>query len=521
VFFNNNSNKYNGTFLFIMINKFLEHLRKILPKSDVLVGHMFLWGGALLVGLISVIFASLGDMSTKFFKELVANYSWLPFIITPLGLCVSVMLTKAFFPAVSGSGIPQAIAAKSMRVPAEKVRLLSVKNAFVKIFLTVLAILCGASVGREGPTVQVGASIMMGVGRLFSYGTRSTLVIAGGAAGIAAAFNTPLAGIVFAVEELSRTYVQKTTSLIVSTVIIAGASSLALKGNYTYFGKMSAEIGEPVALIAILLCGIVCGALGGIFGKMVIGLSSSGKGKIAGMKKKSPVAFAFICGLIIAIVGYLSCGTSFGTGYDEARGILEGKDELPALYSLYKVISLFCSYVSGIPGGIFAPSLAVGAGIGRDVSSFFPDVAPQAIALLGMAAFLSAVVQSPITAFVIVMEMSDDHEILLPLMAVSLIAAGVSKIFCPDSLYHALSKGFIKPQKGDKSVLNIGHNFINFVLGGRMLLANIDEFLRKTYLSLKNKTLNEGNQEEAKKTKETVNAKDKKNNNKTEATKKK
>lgn len=433
----------------------------ILPHKEEVFGRIFLWGGAILVGLVSMMFAFLGDEASMLFQKVIKQYPYITFIMTPLGLGFCVMITKGFFPAISGSGIPQAIAAKKMKIPAEKVRVLSLRKAFLKILLTVIAIFCGASVGREGPTVQVGASIMIFVGRFFNYGKRSTLVIAGGAAGIAAAFNTPLAGIVFAVEELSRAYVQKTTSLIVTTVIIAGATSLALKGNYTYFGKMSLALGEPVALITMLICAIICGILGGAFAKIVLLLSPRKNNKVACFRKKHSVLFAFICGFIIALIGLLSAQTSYGTGYLEAKTLLQGEGDLPMFYGVYKLLSLLFSYISGIPGGIFAPCLAVGAGIGHDIARFFNDVSSQAIVLLGMVAFLSAVVQSPITAFVIVMEMTDDHEILLPLMAVSLVSTGVSKMICSKSLYHELALDYKSVIKPDKSVFDFKKNTIN------------------------------------------------------------
>src|SRR4029077_17474233 len=134
-----------------------------------------------------------------------------------------------------GSGIPQAIAARQLTDHAARGRLVSIRIAIGKVLLTLLGLLCGASAGREGPPGQGGASIMFALGRM-SPRRQPGLILAGAAAGVAAAFNTPLARIVFGIEEMSRAFETRTSSLIVGAVIAAGLTSLALMGNYTYFG---------------------------------------------------------------------------------------------------------------------------------------------------------------------------------------------------------------------------------------------------------------------------------------------
>lgn len=139
--------------------------------------------------------------------------------------------------------------------------------------MTVLGLLCGASIGREGPTVQVGASIMLQAARWGGMVQARGLILAGSAAGIAAAFNTPLAGIVFAIEEMSRTYQARTNGIVLSAVIIAGLASLAIVGNYTYFGftNATAELGRDWPLV--LCCGILGGAFGACFSAGMISLT--------------------------------------------------------------------------------------------------------------------------------------------------------------------------------------------------------------------------------------------------------
>jgi H+/Cl- antiporter ClcA len=151
---------------------------------------MVFWCGALAIGLISVGFAKLADLAQKAFGSLTYSSEWaflLPLILTPAGFVLSAYLAVTLFPNSGGSGIPQAIAARHLHDTQDRTRLLSLKIAFGKIVLTVLGLFCGASIGREGPTVQVGASIMLAVARFGGMAQARGLILAGSAAGIAAA----------------------------------------------------------------------------------------------------------------------------------------------------------------------------------------------------------------------------------------------------------------------------------------------------------------------------------------------
>jgi H+/Cl- antiporter ClcA len=154
--------------------------------------------------------------------------------------------------------------------------------------------------------------------------------------------------------------------------------------------------------------------------------------------------FAALCGFIIAIVGLLAGGTTFGSGYAEARGLLEGREQLSMFYPLLKMISMIGSYLPGIPGGIFAPSLSIGAGFGNVLHTLFPRMSLPMLIALGMVGYLAAVTQSPITAFVIVMEMIDGHALVISLMATALVSSRVSRLFAPP-LYEALSERYMTP----------------------------------------------------------------------------
>ncbi len=395
-----------------------------------------------MVGAAAVVLAALADQAQLAFNLLLAKSRYASLLVTPLGFALSVFLTIRFFPNAQGSGIPQAIAARHLTDTTARTPLVSIRIAIGKIVLTLLGLLCGASVGREGPTVQVGASIMFGLGRL-SPRRQPGLILAGAAAGVAAAFNTPLAGIVFGIEEMSRTFETRTSSLIIGTVIAAGLTSLALMGNYTYFGTTPIALRNGIDWLAIPLCGVFGGAMGGLFSRIVITMARSAGHPKVGALTRHPLLFALLCGLAVAICGVVSGDMIYGTGYAQVKSALETGTPLPESFGVLKFLATIFAAISGIPGGIFSPSLAVGAGLGANVATLFHDAPLAPIMLLGMVSYFAGVVQAPITAFVIVTEMTDNHAMVVPVMAASLIAYGTSRLICEEGIYHALAKGFV------------------------------------------------------------------------------
>jgi len=413
-----------------------------------------LWLGAILVGLAAIAFAKSAEYANSLHQRLVDASPLLPFIVGPLGLASVVWLTRRFFAGSQGSGIPQTIAVLGMENVKDKDSYLSLRTAIGKFGLTVLGLLSGASVGREGPTVQIGASIMHVLGKFTRFSKvemQRGLILAGGAAGVSAAFNTPLAGIVFAIEEMSRNFESKTSGTVLTAVIVSGIVSLWWLGDYTYFGSTSAVLYGSTAWVPVLLCGIICGLLGGLFSQLLIVVSKGLPGKIGRFAKSRPVLFAACCGFLLALLGVASGGVTYGTGYHEARAILEGTANVPETFGLLKLLATLISYVSGIPGGVFAPSLSVGAGLGHNLAALMPYAPIGAVVVLGMVAYFAGVVQAPVTAFVIVMEMTDNHDMIVPLMAASLLAAGTSKIVCRKPLYRALADQFLLKEEASRS----------------------------------------------------------------------
>ena len=186
--------------------------------------------GGVAVGLVAVGIALASDKAHEAFQYLVTRWPLAPLVVTPLGFGIAVMMAVRFFPFTQGSGIPQVIAARALTHEQDRSHLVGLRVAFGKIVLTLLGLLVGASTGREGPTVQVGASVMYAIGRL-SPRRQSGLLVAGAGAGVAAAFNTPLGGVVFAIEEMSRSFETRTNGLIIAAVILAGLTAQALLGR--------------------------------------------------------------------------------------------------------------------------------------------------------------------------------------------------------------------------------------------------------------------------------------------------
>jgi H+/Cl- antiporter ClcA len=399
--------------------------------------------GGVVIGAVAVALAMLADWAQLAFAALIAKSSYASLLVTPLGFALSVFLTNRFFPNSQGSGIPQAIAARQLSDQAARSRLVSIRIAVGKVLLTLLGLLCGASAGREGPTVQVGASIMFALGRM-SPRRQPGLILAGAAAGVSAAFNTPLAGIVFGIEEMSREFEVRTSGLIIGAVIAAGLTSLALVGNYAYFGSSATMLRHGTDWLAVPVCGVAGGLAGGLFSRFVIAAARGLPALPGRVIKQHPVAFALVCGLGVAVCGLVSGDLIYGTGYEQVKTALDSGMPLPWYFSLLKLVATTFSAVSGIPGGIFSPSLAVGAGLGSDVAQLFPNAPLGAIMLLGMVSYFAGVVQAPITAFVIVTEMSDNHAMVVPLMAAALIAYATSRLVCPEGIYHELAKGFLR-----------------------------------------------------------------------------
>ena len=403
---------------------------------------------ATLSGLMVVVFTWLSEHALATFFSLHANFFWLPLIWTPLLTMGIVYLTRRFVPGAAGSGIPQVMTALSSQTPKfQRSLFVSLKLSFSKVALTATGLLAGLSAGREGPSVQIASGVMHNARHWLSANSQikdSGLILAGGAAGIAAAFNTPLGGVMFAIEELSRHPEDRRSGLLMAAIILAGLMAVSVYGNFTYFGVIIIDNISFALLLPGLIVALLSGVFGGIFARLLIySLHTNSRYWVHQLRRSSPILFAGLCGLVIAIIGLSTDGATFGSGYAHTRAMLENHDDVSKTYVMLKMVSTWLTTWSGVPAGIFAPSLAIGAALGNDLATFlsYPN-APTLIAL-GMAGFLAAVTQAPLTSFIIVMEMITGHELVLSLMASALIASGVSRMIS-QPLYSALTLSQLK-----------------------------------------------------------------------------
>lgn len=411
--------------------------------------RLVFWGGAILVGLVAAVFALMAEHADHAFRHIIAYNQYLPLLITPAGFALTVYITRKIFSGAEGSGIPQTLIALADSGSSLSNRLLSMRMVVGKVSMAVLALCSGASLGREGPTVHLGAAIMHSLGQYAHLPSRYVergLILTGGGAGIAAAFNTPLAGIVFAIEEMARSFDRRNSGMMLIGVVLAGMTAIVVhQTNYSYYGTTPATLDFSWVWLGVVVCGIVGGFSGGLFSQLLIMASK----KLRPYMQTHWLLIAIVCGLSVAIVGILSGGTAHGTGYMEAKQIVScaGLDSCSAdvglMYPLYKIVATTATYLTTIPGGLFAPSLASGAGLGADLALLFPAEMASTIVILGMIGYFTGVVQTPITAFVIVMEMTDNQELVLAMMATALIASGTSKLICKKPIYEALAENLL------------------------------------------------------------------------------
>lgn len=401
--------------------------------------------GAILLGLVALAFASAGDLAQHWFSQIASRWTYAPLLMCPAIFAGVAWLCRKHAPEARGSGIPQVIAAARFPESRGTRALVSLRVAFAKLALTVMMLFGGGSVGREGPTVQISAAIMVFVHRVLKVRLTAGVYIAGGAAGVAAAFNTPLAGVAFAIEELAAAYEQRVAVLVMGAVMIAGLVSLGIAGDYVYFGVMRETIGVWHLPALALVAGVLGGLAGGLFSRLVLSFSYRPHPWISRAATR-PVLFAAGCGLVVAVLGLLTSGATWGTGYETTRDLVEG-DGGSLWIGPAKLLATLATTLSGTPGGIFAPSLSVGAGFGNVLTLAFPESPTGPVILLGMVAYFVGVVRAPLTAVIILMEATASRGMIIPLFATALIADAVSAAVCRERLYHGLAKPFLAAAK--------------------------------------------------------------------------
>jgi H+/Cl- antiporter ClcA len=404
------------------------------------------WIAAGIVGVAAVMYARLISAVQFHFFEYFHQYPLIASCLCPLLFVLATASVRKFAPDAKGSGIPQVLAAiEKSKNPTNsemvwKSSLVSLRTSAIKVISSVLGIMGGASIGREGPTVQIAASGFAWIGhRIRKFAPEIDLqsfLIAGGAAGVAAAFNTPIAGIAFALEEIADGMFGPFRQLVMLAVIIAGVIAQGLSGNYLYFGHPTI-VGESIffLLLEALFIGIIAGIAGGLFAKLLA------YPKITRLPEHW-IARSLICGIICSAAGYFTHGATSGSGYEITKATLESTnlDSADLLFPVYKFATTAFSYLSGMAGGIFSPCLSIGAGIGLTIAKVVGLANFKTCALMGMVAFFSGAIGAPLTSVIIVTEMSDQHILAIPFMIAAYLAFSFGKRIMPVPLYHCLAK---------------------------------------------------------------------------------
>lgn len=440
------------------IKKSFDNIRNEQLKHNLLQAIPF-WIGSVITGFFAVLYAQLFAWGENLMNFIFDWHAWMIFIIAPIGFVLSWWLVKEFAPNAKGSGIPQVMAAVELANPKEhkKIRsLLSLKIIVFKIISSVVLVIGGGAVGREGPTIQIAGSVFRKVNEYLPEWwpkiSKKNMIMTGAAAGLAAAFNTPLGGIVFAVEELSKTHINYFKTALFTAVIIAGLTAQTLAGSYLYLGYPKTNDVSLMVMFPIILVAATAGILASQLSVIML--------KINGWKKKTlktdkaNVVFLIICALIIASIAYFINREILGSGKEIMERVLFTKDKHEDWYvPILRMLGPALSFTSGGAGGIFAPALTAGASIGSVISGMIHLTANETnvVVLGGMVAFLTGITRAPFTSAIIVLEMTDRHSLIFHLMLAGMVSSIASILVSRHSLYDVLKVNFLTEIRKDNS----------------------------------------------------------------------
>jgi CIC family chloride channel protein len=364
-------------------------------------------------------------------------WGWIfPVLFSVVGAILSLTLTRRYAPETKGSGIPH------LEAVLQRLQELNWKRVLpVKFFGGIAAIGSGLALGREGPTVQMGGSIGAAISQVLKVSPRErlTLIAAGAGAGLAAAFNAPLSGLVFVLEEVQRDF----HPIVFGTAFLAAAVAdvVARVGADPFPVFLISKYPTPplAALPAFAILGVIAGLFGIAFNRsLVLSLDFYGR-----MKNKT-LATA-ITGAAVGLMGWY-VPTAIGNGHPLAEMTLSGKIVLTAipLWFIVRFLLTISSYGTGVPGGIFAPLLVLGALIGLGVGEITQQIIPSAVpvpavfAVVGMAAYFTAIVRAPLTGVVLIIEMTGNYEQMLPLLISCFFAYAVTEYLKDMPIYEVL-----------------------------------------------------------------------------------
>lgn len=443
------------------MRRILVHIRKGLKKSfdnirNEQLKHNLLqaipfWIGSVITGFFAVMYAKIFSWGESLLHFILDWHDWMIFVIAPIGFVLSWWLVKEFAPNAKGSGIPQVMAAVELANPKEhkKIRsLLSLKIIVFKIISSVVLVIGGGAVGREGPTIQIAGSIFRKVNEYLPEWwpkiSKKNMIMTGAAAGLAAAFNTPLGGIVFAVEELSKTHINYFKTALFTAVIIAGLTAQTLAGSYLYLGYPKTNDVSLMVMFPIVLVAGIAGILASQLSVTMLKMNDWKKRKLK--TDRANVLFLIGSALLIACVSFFISREVLGSGKEIMERVLYTQDKHEDWYiPILRMFGPALSFTSGGAGGIFAPALTAGASIGSVISGII-DLTPNetnVVILGGMVAFLTGITRAPFTSAIIVLEMTDRHSLIFHLMLAGMVSSIASILVSRHSLYDVLKINFL------------------------------------------------------------------------------
>lgn len=408
-----------------------------------------LWFASAIAGGIAVLYATIFARAELLGASLFHERPWLLFLITPVSFICAGYIVQRFAPLARGSGIPQITAALEISGegnPTGVERLLGIRVILVKILSSCILVLGGGAIGREGPTIQISGAVFRFVGRILparwpAY-SEKIMILTGSAAGLAAAFNTPLGGIVFAIEELSKLHFNSFRTTLLTAVIISGFAAQMLLGPYLYLGYPSVSGAAFTLAGLVVLTALACGALGAVFSQFIIGLIMIIRQTDTGRQR---LIIAGFLGLLLATIAYFVSPLILGSGKDSIVRLLFRDEETGISLGILRFFGPIISFISGGAGGIFAPSLATGASLGALIANSvgLPVEQANVIILSGMVGFLTGVTRSPFTSAILVLEMTDRHSVIFFLMLAGLVSLLAAWFVDKVPLYESLKKIYL------------------------------------------------------------------------------
>jgi H+/Cl- antiporter ClcA len=439
------------------LKKSFDNIRNEQLKHNLLQAIPF-WIGSVITGFAAVMYAKIFAWGENLLHFIMNWHAWMIFIVAPVCFVVSWWLVKEFAPNAKGSGIPQVMAAVELANPREhkKIRsLLSLKIIIFKIISSVILVIGGGAIGREGPTIQIAGSVFRKVNEYLPEWwpkiSKKNMIMTGAAAGLAAAFNTPLGGIVFAVEELSKTHINYFKTALFTAVIIAGLTAQTLAGSYLYLGYPKTNDVSLMVMFPIILVAGIAGILASQLSVIMLKMSDWKKRKLK--TDKANVIFLVICALVIASIAYFINREILGSGKEIMERVLFTNNKHEDWYvPILRMLGPALSFTSGGAGGIFAPALTAGASIGSVISGFI-HLTPNetnVVVLGGMVAFLKGITRAPFTSAIIVLEMTDRHSLIFHLMLAGMVSSIVSILVSRHSLYDVIKANFLTEIRSEK-----------------------------------------------------------------------